>query len=298
MSSPFIVIDEITTKMNEINSSLTTKIDTIDNIVDTISSNTTTIINNTKTNNTASSTGTLSQKLSSTIANTATNNTASKTGTLSQKLSYLVSLLENSTYGLGALKNGGSLKIIEYIRYYTESAPTSTHTVCNISGKGTLHFVNMNALLAKTTSTTPYGQVIVTIDGVVRYNVKAQFYKAYQGAARYVIFNPDIAVSCKTNTSSSATSVLVLPTNEIYNNLNMFWYDSDNGYSRHLESSSSEQIATAVTSAGQMNYSIIVGGLHFNSSLKVEFYSSNPYVYTSTTSNEIADYVAVGYVLE
>ena len=38
-------------------------------------------------------------------ANTTTNNTASKTGILSQKASYLISLLENTTYGLNALKN-------------------------------------------------------------------------------------------------------------------------------------------------------------------------------------------------
>lgn len=36
--------------------------------------------------------------------NTATNNTASKTGTLSQKESYGISLLENATFGLSALK--------------------------------------------------------------------------------------------------------------------------------------------------------------------------------------------------
>ncbi len=36
--------------------------------------------------------------------NTATNNTASKTGILSQKESYTISLLENTTYGLSAIK--------------------------------------------------------------------------------------------------------------------------------------------------------------------------------------------------
>lgn len=36
---------------------------------------------------------------------TATNNTGSKTGILSQKLTYLISLLENGTYGLSAIKN-------------------------------------------------------------------------------------------------------------------------------------------------------------------------------------------------
>ena len=36
---------------------------------------------------------------------TTTNNTGSKTGILSQKLTYLISLLENGTYGLSAIKN-------------------------------------------------------------------------------------------------------------------------------------------------------------------------------------------------
>ena len=36
---------------------------------------------------------------------TVTNNTGSKTGILSQKLTYLISLLENGTYGLNAIKN-------------------------------------------------------------------------------------------------------------------------------------------------------------------------------------------------
>ena len=36
---------------------------------------------------------------------TATNNTGNKTGILSQKLTYLINLLENTTYGLNAIKN-------------------------------------------------------------------------------------------------------------------------------------------------------------------------------------------------
>ena len=70
------------------------------------------IYTNTTTNNTASTTGTLSQKLSSAIntlssilTNTSSSTTSSSTGTLSQKLNYLKSLLENTTYGLNALKN-------------------------------------------------------------------------------------------------------------------------------------------------------------------------------------------------
>ena len=76
MSSPFIIIDEIENAI----SAVETKVDTIDGIVDTINSNVTSILNNTK-----------------------TNNTASKTGVLSAKSAYVISLLENSTYGLNAI---------------------------------------------------------------------------------------------------------------------------------------------------------------------------------------------------
>lgn len=52
-------------------------------------------------------------------SNTATNNTASKTGTLSQKESYGISLLENATYGLSALKTaitGGGTPIVKSVQ--------------------------------------------------------------------------------------------------------------------------------------------------------------------------------------
>jgi len=44
---------------------------------------------------------------------TVTNNTASKTGVLSAKLAYIISLLENTTYGLNALKTANTKKCIE-----------------------------------------------------------------------------------------------------------------------------------------------------------------------------------------
>lgn len=87
MSSPFIVIDEITTKINELNTSLTTKIDNVN-------SNISTLLTNTGVNNTASTTGTLSQKISSTISNTAATTTENSSGTLSAKLAYLINRRE------------------------------------------------------------------------------------------------------------------------------------------------------------------------------------------------------------
>ena len=106
MSSPFIVIDEITSKINEMNTSLTTKIDnligatgntggsttagTVMAKLNKVITDTTAIINNTKSNNTASTTGTLSQKISSAISNTAATTTENSSGTLSAKLTYLI----------------------------------------------------------------------------------------------------------------------------------------------------------------------------------------------------------------
>lgn len=44
---------------------------------------------------------------------TITNNTASKTGVLSAKLAYIISLLENTTYGLSAIKSNGVIKSVQ-----------------------------------------------------------------------------------------------------------------------------------------------------------------------------------------
>lgn len=106
-----IVLNEITELLNSVNGSLSTSVSNVKSVVDTINTNVNTVKTATAVNNTASTTGTLSQKMSSAIANTATNNTASKTGILSQKLAYVISLLENSTYGLNALKSSGGSKV-------------------------------------------------------------------------------------------------------------------------------------------------------------------------------------------
>lgn len=86
MSSPFIIIDEITNEIENVNS----KIAEVKTVADTISSN----VNNIKTY-------------------TATNNTSSKTGTLSQKMAYIIALLENSTYGLSEIKSASVIKSIQ-----------------------------------------------------------------------------------------------------------------------------------------------------------------------------------------
>ena len=63
---------------------------------------------------------------------TATNNTASKTGILSQKGSYIISLLENATYGLSAIKN--LVNTINADTNGTKVIPNTSNTVTVCSG--------------------------------------------------------------------------------------------------------------------------------------------------------------------
>lgn len=87
------------------------------------------------------SSGTLNAKLNSLITSlgsirsyTATNNTASKTGVLSAKLSYLASLLDNSAYGLSAIKTSTTA-----FRKPTKLlVAAAKETVTTGSGKGVL----------------------------------------------------------------------------------------------------------------------------------------------------------------
>ena len=82
--------------------------------------------------------------------NTSTNNTASKTGTLSQKESYGISLLENSTYGLSALKTaltGGSVRVVKSVQRGIITKTDGTTVSANISAvntsKAVIHYLGM-----------------------------------------------------------------------------------------------------------------------------------------------------------
>lgn len=75
---------------------------------------------------------------------TATNNTGNKTGILSQKLTYLISLLENSTYGLSAIKNklsGSPSTICGTVN--TQNNGKISQTLLNIEGSGIVQFLSM-----------------------------------------------------------------------------------------------------------------------------------------------------------
>lgn len=71
---------------------------------------------------------------------TATNNTASKTGILSQKAAYLIALLENTTYGLSALKTAinksGNIQLAGELKTLSGTYTPTTNAesqVCKIS---------------------------------------------------------------------------------------------------------------------------------------------------------------------
>jgi hypothetical protein len=111
------VISDIATFVSNWTSTRAGYIDTIKTNTDRLTSARATIIDNIgATGNTGGSAtaGTVMAKLNTLITNTTTNNTASKTGILSAKLAYIISLLENTTYGLNALKTtiSGSMSVI------------------------------------------------------------------------------------------------------------------------------------------------------------------------------------------
>lgn len=160
-----IVLNEITELLNSVNGSLSTSVSNVKSVVDTINTNVNTVKTATAVNNTASTTGTLSQKMSSAIANTATNNTASKTGILSQKLAYVISLLENSTYGLNALKSLYATPSLKN-ETYTNDAVTGSkyHSKFSYSGSGEIYYILISHDM---NSSNWYGACKVIVDGVV-----------------------------------------------------------------------------------------------------------------------------------
>lgn len=92
MSSPFI-IDELSAKINELNSGLSSSIDLINTNINTINTDLSAVATNVVINNTASTTGTLSQKLSSIynqIGSTSATGGSVTNGSIMQKLNTLL----------------------------------------------------------------------------------------------------------------------------------------------------------------------------------------------------------------
>ena len=134
---------------------------------------------------------------------TITNNTASKTGVLSAKLAYIISLLENTTYGLNALKttmgnSGGGLKSI------TKTIPAGTNlykkeycfgglTAAQTAGLYCVHVTGAKA--THTTSSTSYFNI-----------VGGYFYINTQGNSNYTVKNSAITFSSTFWSGSSGSN--------------------------------------------------------------------------------------------
>lgn len=104
LSSPFIVIDEISQKLNELNSSISSTLSTINTNVSSIKTD----ISSVKSvcDNIYAKVDT---EIESVLTNTNTNNTANLTGTLSQKLSYIANNLVGAVNQTGGTYNSGTV---------------------------------------------------------------------------------------------------------------------------------------------------------------------------------------------
>ncbi len=179
MTSPFIVIDEIESALSSMNSTLVSKIDTVDGIVDTINTNT-------ATNNTASNTGTLSQKLSY-ISNSligATGNTGGTTsaGTAMAKLNAILSKVNT---GVSASVRGTCIKEATHYRGSNLIAAGSTFskTIVNVTGSGTFVWASTLGDAYNYNDTGSYFYMKVTIDGTVQFFI--EYHNITSGTASY-----------------------------------------------------------------------------------------------------------------
>lgn len=99
MSSPFIVIDEISQKLNELNSSISSTLSTINTNVNTINRDVGTANTNINTANT---------NINAIKTATAASTTANSSGTLSQKLSWIGNSLIGATNNTGGTNTAGT----------------------------------------------------------------------------------------------------------------------------------------------------------------------------------------------
>lgn len=270
MSSPFIVIDEITTKMNEINSSLTTKIDMISS--------------NTAVNNTASSTGTLSQKLSHLCQQIGTSADPASGGTTSggTAMSKLNAILSKANSGVNAKTESGKVILFAGEHSAVGMSSTYTKTILNVTGSGSLISAVILPQLANSTS---YATLKITVDGIVYYNLKMTtttnsttaavgiFYPPLMYRSEYNFFVPAMASSC--------ISVI--------------------GFSQHTEfgykfsQSASQKTLQYTSNPSLYNYyqGILNYPIRFNSSLKVEVS-----MYNSHTKSAYGIQSGVQYTLD
>ena len=104
LSNPFIIIDEISQKLNEINSNISSTLSTINTNINSVKTDVSSV--KTVCNNIYDKVDT---EISSLLTNTNTNNTANLTGTLSQKLSYIANNLIGAVSQTGGTYNSGTV---------------------------------------------------------------------------------------------------------------------------------------------------------------------------------------------
>ena len=114
------VVDNIYSKVDTEIATLTTNLATVDTVADNIYAK-------------------VDTEVASIVSATAENSTANKTGTLSQKDAYIISLLENGTYGLNALKSalGSGSSVIKSVQRGTITIASG-----NTTGTATISAVN------------------------------------------------------------------------------------------------------------------------------------------------------------
>lgn len=126
---------------------------------------------------------------------TITNNTASKTGVLSAKSTYIISLLENATYGLSAIKSNGIEirfpKTVAITQGFIASSSSATYT-----GRGVCR------IYSSATSGSDSKTVKVTIDGVTLNGVVPMASNAPQNFDFYF----DESITIVNNSGSSITA--------------------------------------------------------------------------------------------
>ena len=127
------IISDLSSHISAYTSTRASKLDNLNASISSRAPSNTALSNATWTNARATAIDTINTNANTAKSNTTTNNTASKTGILSQKLSYIISLLENTTYGLSALKNaitssssGGVNTSIKGKTVYTGTPYTNT----------------------------------------------------------------------------------------------------------------------------------------------------------------------------
>lgn len=138
MSSPFIVIDEISQKLNELNSSISSTLSTINTNVNTINRDLGTANTNINTANT---------NINAIKTATASSTTANASGTLSQKLSWIGNSLIGATGNTGGSATAGT--VMGKLNALLVGNGLKKTTI-SVSGRGTETVLNLSNILLVT----------------------------------------------------------------------------------------------------------------------------------------------------